>query len=109
MVVEYVSAMTAAIILFYVPKTGLFQLAQDVDGVAIEGRVIVELLLYQIVPEFFCDVFCTLIEIIGGLREFHLAFWGWNITAERNFEKAFILKCLATLTTTALILISTMT
>mmetsp|Transcript_20208 Transcript_20208/g.37708 ORF Transcript_20208/g.37708 Transcript_20208/m.37708 type:complete len:495 (-) Transcript_20208:57-1541(-) len=107
MIVEYVSAITAAIILYYLPSTGLFQFANSIESAQIETSTVLTLLLYQIVPELFCDLFCTSLEIIGGLSEFHNKYWKLNQEG-RNLERALLLKGVATVTTVALTCSSTM-
>ena len=58
MKVEYVSSIAAACILYYLPQTGAFQFARVIGengGENMEGAVLLSVLSYQLVPEFFCD------------------------------------------------------
>ena len=108
MVVEYVSAVIAAFVLFYLPATGVYEFARVQSEESVSEALLMKLLMYQVVSELICDGVCTALEITFGLRDAHLEYWSFHATQKRNFEKAFVLKLLATGTTTGLILIQSM-
>ena len=70
MIVEYVTSVAAAGMLFWLPRTGIFLITGD--GSSSEGQgadllLLLRLVLYQAVPEFVVDTFACALELHGGL------------------------------------------
>ena len=72
MIVEYLSSLTAAMFLIYLVPTGAFSFATD-D--VVETSAVVALVMYQLVPEVFLDLYVTFMEIQGGLQNVHQVVW----------------------------------
>jgi hypothetical protein len=99
MVVEYMSSISAGLFMVYLAPTGAFSFATTA---AVSTKTVVTLCTYQIVPELFLDFYVTFIEVYGGLKEMHTAYWSLETGADSNskiwvnrlgdFVKAFIIK-----------------
>ncbi|GMI22742.1 hypothetical protein TeGR_g2049 [Tetraparma gracilis] len=105
MVVEYMSSISAGLFIVYLAPTGSFSFATTT---AVSTNTVVTLCAYQIIPELFLDFYVTFIEVYGGLKEMHTAYWSLETGADSNskiwanrhgdFFKSFFIKALHTLT-----------
>jgi hypothetical protein len=85
MVVEYVSSITAGLLMVYLAPTGAFTFATNT---AVSTKTIVTLCAYQIVPELFLDFYVTFVHRGGDLA------------------KATLLKFIAMVSTVAFVLLA---
>ena len=81
MVVEYMSAITAALYMLILSPTGAFSFASDAD---ISTSSIIKLCAYQLVPELFIDFYCTFMEINNGIRALHESYWKADTGSEKD-------------------------
>lgn len=72
MVVEYLSTIVSSFFLLYLEPTGLFKFASD-EGVS--ESTIFTLMIYQLAPEVFLDIYATFMEIFAGLKTVHEVYW----------------------------------
>jgi len=113
--VEYLSSFAAALYLIYLAPLGAFDFASDAT---VETGVVINLLMYQLVPELFLDFYVTLIEVQGGLKKLHDV--TWSLTSGRvdgtiylsdrlgDFEKGLFLKLATCGVLTGFVLLSTL-
>ena len=81
MLVEYLSSLTAAMFIVYLSPTGAFSFATTE---VVETSVVVRLLMYQLVPELFMDLYVTFMEVQGGLRRLHELQWDLRAGGDEN-------------------------
>ncbi|GMI36857.1 hypothetical protein TeGR_g6663 [Tetraparma gracilis] len=113
MVVEYVSSITAGLLMVYLAPTGAFTFATNT---AVSTKTIVTLCAYQIVPELFLDFYVTFMEVYGGLKEMHQSYWKHETGAHKgakefvhrggDLAKATLLKFIAMVSTVAFVLLA---
>ena len=107
MIVEYVSSLTAAMFLIYLEPMGAFSFAtNDV----VEPSAVVELVLYQLVPELFFDLYVTFMEIQGGLKKVHEVVWSLSARGDlgsklRAFRVGHFVKVLVVKSISAVIVV----
>jgi hypothetical protein len=114
MIVEYMSSLTAALLLIQMVPTGAFGFA---GAVVVPVAVVLKLTMYQLAPELFLDFFVTFMEVQGGLLELHKVQWdieagseqGSKMRAKRlgTFAKATCLKVATAVTLVGVVLLST--
>ena len=81
MMVEYHSAISAAMCIVDLQGTGAFSFATDTQ---IPAATIYKLVVIQIAPELFFDFFVTFCEIYGGLALVHNAHWNPMTGAKKH-------------------------
>ena len=81
MMVEYHSAISAAMCIVDLQGTGAFSFATDTQ---IPAATIYKLVTIQIAPELFFDFFVTFCEIYGGLALVHNAHWNPMTGAKKH-------------------------
>ena len=77
---------------------------------------VVELVLYQLVPELFLDLYVTFMEIQGGLKKVHEVVWSWSAGGDPgsklralrmgHFVKALVLKSVFAVAIVCFVLLS---
>jgi len=67
--------------MIYLAPTGIFSFATDAT---IPTRAILNLLVYQLVPELCIDFYCTFLEINNGLRTLHESYWKADTGADQS-------------------------
>jgi hypothetical protein len=81
MIVEYMSSLTAALLLIQMVPTGAFGFA---GAVVVPVAVVLKLTMYQLAPELFLDFYVTFMEVQGGLIELHKVQWDTKAGSERG-------------------------
>lgn len=81
MVVEYISSVTAALFVVFLQPTGAFSFASEGE---VETGIVVAMLMYQLVPELFLDLYVTFMEIHGGLWKVHQVSWSWTAGGDKE-------------------------
>ena len=94
--------------------TGAFSFA---TAEKIETSVVITLLLYQLVPELFLDLYVTFMEVHGGLWKVHQVSWSWSaggdkesasrVDAMGDLPKSLMLKVFTILMCTGFVLLGT--
>lgn len=79
MIVEYLSSVVAAMFIVWLVPTGAFNFATNEE---IQVKTVVNLMMYQLVPELFLDTYVTFMEIKGGLRMLHERMWSSKAGAD---------------------------
>jgi hypothetical protein len=73
-VIEYVTTVTSALILYLLPELGTFQLPTDAES-ASDAQRLLQLVAINVVPEVLIDSWCIFTETEGGLGSVHLHYW----------------------------------
>ena len=74
MVVEYVTSLVAAGVLFWLPRVGTFRVTED-DTTQADLGLLIRLVIFQAVPEFLIDMYSCALEIRGGLSAQYAIYW----------------------------------
>ena len=83
-------------------------------GGAVDANQVLAITLFQIVPEFFLDFYCTFTEVNNGLAKPHRAAWSLSTGAEDgswvgDLVKATVLKIFTAGLVVPLVLLASMT
>ena len=81
MLVEYMSSVMATLFLLYLSPTDAFTFASSDE---VDRESVLFLCGIQIIPEIFLDLFCTFIEIFGGLSKIHKNYWTFGAGGDPN-------------------------
>ena len=73
MVVEYVSSIVSAALMYWVSANPAFRLATDTQ---VDGQILITLAAVQMVPELFVDTYACSLEVTGGLIEHYRSYFG---------------------------------
>ena len=114
MIVEYLSSITAAMLIIFLAPTGAFDFATDE---VVERSAVLVLMAYQLSPELFLDLYVTFMEIQGGLKKVHAAAWDLSTGADPespfrahrwgDFAKALPLKIAVAVALLSFVLLAT--
>ena len=74
MVIEYVTSLVAAGVLFWLPRTEVFLLTAETNASA-DLATLLRLVSYQAVPEVVVDAYSSALEIRGGLSAQYRHYW----------------------------------
>ena len=91
MVVEYVSSITTVYFLLWLGPSGGFAFAEP--GESISTSQVLAVSTFQLAPEIILDLYCTFMEVFGGLPKLHMQYWTvlreqkWSMS---SFVRAFI-------------------
>ena len=94
-VVEYVTSIIAAGILFWLPATGAFNVTAT-SNEATDLVTLLRLVSYQAIPEVIVDAYASALEIRGGLSSQYAQYW-----KSQRSDKSAILKALFTVSALA--------
>ncbi|GMH80212.1 hypothetical protein TrST_g7793 [Triparma strigata] len=72
MLVEYLGSIAAGMFIVFLAPTGKFNFATKE---MVSTDTVISLMLYQLVPELFIDLYVTFTETFGGLNSLHKAYW----------------------------------
>ncbi len=73
-VIEYMTTVVSALILYLLPQLGTFQFATSEESASDAGRLLT-LVAINVLPEVFVDGFCLWTEMLAGLGPMHLHYW----------------------------------
>ncbi len=73
-VIEYVTTVVSALMLYLLPQLGTFQFATSEESASDAGRLLT-LVAINVLPEVFVDGFCVWTETLAGLGPMHLHYW----------------------------------
>jgi hypothetical protein len=113
MIVEYMSSLTAALLLIQIVPTGAFGFA---GTQVVPTALVLKLTMYQLAPELFLDFYVTFMEVQGGLIELHEVQWDTKAGSDQESKvranrigtsvKAGCVKAANAVTVVALVLLS---
>ena len=88
MVVEYLSSITAVIMLVWLGPIGGFKFAKPGDNISTNQILAVS--FFQLAPEIILDFYCTFMEVFGGLSKLHTEYWTILGHADAPWQSTFL-------------------